>query len=100
MTLAAWEIKALVEGDHEDVFGVLGPHVVETALAAVAVAVRALLPQASRVRVIPVLGDLAPRAMERSSGIWRREPWSRCTRPGSSKRSFPTCASRSPTASR
>src|SRR5919106_5792291 len=63
MTLAAWEIKALMEGDHEDVFGVLGPHVVETA-GAVGVAVRALLPQASRVRVIPVLGDLAPRAME------------------------------------
>src|SRR5919106_560787 len=63
MTLAAWEIKALMEGDHEDVFGVLGPHVVETA-GAVGVAVRALLPQASRVRVIPVLGDLAPRAMD------------------------------------
>src|SRR5688572_21913413 len=63
MTLAAPDIKALVEGDHEDVFGVLGPHVVDTA-GAVAVVVRALLPQARRVRVMPVLGDRAPRAME------------------------------------
>ncbi len=64
MALADREITALVEGDCEDVFGVLGPHLVQTGNGA-ALAVRALLPQASGVRVIPALADREPRAMER-----------------------------------
>jgi 1,4-alpha-glucan branching enzyme len=52
MTLAAGEIKALVDGEHEDVFSLLGPHVVE-GRGGPAVAVRALLPGAAAVRVLP-----------------------------------------------
>jgi 1,4-alpha-glucan branching enzyme len=62
--LAAREIDALVEGVHEDVFGVLGPHAVPTSTG-VAVAVRALLPQADSVRVIPAAAGREPRPMQR-----------------------------------
>jgi 1,4-alpha-glucan branching enzyme len=64
VTLAAGEIKALVDGEHEDVFGVLGPHVVGLA-GGPGVVVRALLPDADTVQVIPVGSSREPRAMER-----------------------------------
>ncbi len=57
-TLADWEIKALVDGEHEDVFGVLGPHVVEVD-GRPRVVVRAVLPDADAVRVVP-LGSRPP----------------------------------------
>jgi 1,4-alpha-glucan branching enzyme len=61
MPLSAGEIKALVEGGHEDVFAVLGPHVVD----ARDVVIRAFLPHAAGVRVIPASSDLPSRTMER-----------------------------------
>ena len=61
MTLPAGEIKALVEGGHEDVFAVLGPHVVDGR----DVVVRAFLPQAASVRVMPLSPAASPRSMER-----------------------------------
>ena len=64
MTLPAGEIKALVDGMHEDVFGVLGPHVIPLASGS-GVVVRAFLPDADRVHVIPVGSSREPRAMER-----------------------------------
>src|SRR5687768_5341530 len=48
MPPSAGDLKALVEGGHEDVFAVLGPHVVSGP----AVVIRAFLPQAARVRVV------------------------------------------------
>ena len=64
MTLAASDIKAIVEAGHEDVFAVLGPHVVDTRAGA-AVAVRAFLPDADTARVVPVDAGREPRPMER-----------------------------------
>jgi 1,4-alpha-glucan branching enzyme len=64
VALPAWEIKALVLGEHEDVFAVLGPHVVESNGAPVVV-VRALLPGVADARVVPVDARRAPQAMER-----------------------------------
>ncbi|HEV8614974.1 MAG TPA: 1,4-alpha-glucan branching protein GlgB [Methylomirabilota bacterium] len=64
VALPAWEIKALVQGEHEDVFRVLGPHVVESN-GAPAVVVRALLPGVEGARVVPVDAGREPRAMER-----------------------------------
>jgi 1,4-alpha-glucan branching enzyme len=62
MTLSAGEIKALVEGGHEDVFAVLGPH----ALAGRQVVIRAFLPHATAVTVIPASSSaLPPRPMQR-----------------------------------
>src|SRR5688500_2096362 len=60
MPLSAGELKALVEGGHEDVFAVLGPHVVDGR----ALVIRAFLPQAKRVRVVPSAA-VAPQSMER-----------------------------------
>ncbi len=60
MPLSAGEIKALVEGGHEDVFAVLGPHVV----GARDVVVRAFLPHATAVRVIPTSSAVPPRSMD------------------------------------
>jgi 1,4-alpha-glucan branching enzyme len=53
LTLATWEIKALLQGEHENVFGVLGPHGVPTDDGP-AVVVRALLPDVATARVIPL----------------------------------------------
>src|SRR5918996_372761 len=64
MMLSAWESKALVEGEHEDVFGVLGPHVVQLQ-GGPGVVVRALLPDADAARVVPLGSSREPRAMER-----------------------------------
>jgi 1,4-alpha-glucan branching enzyme len=64
VTLPAGEIKALVDGTHEDVFGVLGPHVIPLANGS-GVVVRAFLPDADTVHVIPVESSREPRAMER-----------------------------------
>src|SRR5262249_59525602 len=62
MTLATEAICALVEGEHGDPFAVLGPHRVQTPLGA-AVAVRAMLPGATAVRVVPA--GASPLPMER-----------------------------------
>jgi 1,4-alpha-glucan branching enzyme len=62
MTLDPHVIHAVVEGEHGDPFAVLGPHRVQTPEGA-AVAVRAILPGAAAVRVLPA--DAAPSPMER-----------------------------------
>ena len=62
--LSARELRALVDGEHEDVFGVLGPHVVARP-EGVAVVIRAVLPQAAAARVVPLDGARAARAMDR-----------------------------------
>ena len=62
MTLPVSDVKALVDGEHEDVFGVLGPHVIERANGR-AVVVRAFLVDAESARVVPT--GAAPREMER-----------------------------------
>ncbi|MGH7278850.1 MAG: 1,4-alpha-glucan branching protein GlgB [Candidatus Rokuibacteriota bacterium] len=61
MTLSPTDIEALVTGDHRDPFAVLGPHVV----AGAGVAVRALLPAADAVRVVPAVPGLPPQPMAR-----------------------------------
>src|SRR5262245_66447705 len=55
-------IRAVVEGEHGDPFAVLGPHRVQTP-DGVAVAVRAIVPGAAAVRVLPA--DAPPTLMER-----------------------------------
>jgi 1,4-alpha-glucan branching enzyme len=60
--LDASSIRAVVEGEHGDPFAVLGPHPVQTPAGA-AVVVRAMLPGASAVRVLPAGAPPAP--MER-----------------------------------
>jgi 1,4-alpha-glucan branching enzyme len=62
MTLDQHTIRAVVEGEHGDPFGVLGPHRVQTPDGA-AVAVRAIVPGAAAVRVLPA--DAPPAPMER-----------------------------------
>src|SRR5262245_27002837 len=62
MMLDAHAIRAVVEGEHGDPFAVLGPHRVQTPDGA-AVAVRAIVPGAAAVRVLP--GDAPPIPMER-----------------------------------
>jgi 1,4-alpha-glucan branching enzyme len=64
VALPAREIEALVAGEHEDVFGVLGPHVVLLSQGP-GVVVRAFLPDAERAQVIPLGSSPAPRTMER-----------------------------------
>jgi 1,4-alpha-glucan branching enzyme len=64
MTLPASEIKAVVEGEHRDVFGVLGPHVVRLS-GGLAVVVRAFLPGAEAAHVVPLDAGGEPWAMER-----------------------------------
>ena len=51
-TLSTEEIEAIVRGEHGDPFGVLGPHQVGAG-AKTAVAVRAFLPDARQVVVVP-----------------------------------------------
>ena len=62
MTLDADAIRAVVEGKHGDPFAVLGPHRVQTPDGA-AVAVRAIVPGAAAVRIVPT--DAPPTSMER-----------------------------------
>jgi 1,4-alpha-glucan branching enzyme len=64
VTLTAAERDALVRGEHDDVFRVLGPHAMETTNG-VALVVRAFLPDARAVRVRPRDGRPGTRAMER-----------------------------------
>ena len=64
MALPAAEIEALVAGEHEDVFGVLGPHVVLLSHGP-GVVVRVFLPDAETVQVIPRGSSLEPPVMER-----------------------------------
>src|SRR4029453_1635508 len=52
MTLDEDAIRAVVEGKHGDPFAVLGPHRVQTPDGA-AVAVRAIVPGAAAVRIVP-----------------------------------------------
>src|SRR2546429_1107058 len=60
--LDAEAIRAVVEGEHGDPFAVLGPHCVQTPDGA-AVAVRAIVPGAAAVRILPA--DAPPTSMER-----------------------------------
>jgi 1,4-alpha-glucan branching enzyme len=62
MTLHPDAVRAVVEGEHGDPFAVLGPHRVQTPDGA-AVAVRAIVPGAAAVRVLPAGG--LPTPMER-----------------------------------
>src|SRR5215470_4533555 len=62
MTLDPDAIRALAEGEHCDPFAVLGPHRVQTPRGP-AVAVRAMVPGAASVRVLPA--GAAPAPMER-----------------------------------
>ena len=64
MALPASEIDALVAGEHEDVFGVLGPHVVLLSHGP-GVVVRVFLPDAETAQVIPRGSSLEPPVMER-----------------------------------
>jgi 1,4-alpha-glucan branching enzyme len=64
VTLTSREIQTLVEGDHGDPFGVLGPHRVSLD-GTPAVAVRAFRPAAATARVLPADATPAPRAMAR-----------------------------------
>src|SRR2546423_13555296 len=60
--LDAEAIRAVVEGEHGDPFAVLGPHRVQTP-DGTAVAVRAIVPGAAAVRVLPA--DAPPTSMVR-----------------------------------
>jgi 1,4-alpha-glucan branching enzyme len=62
--LPADEVMALVRGEHDDVFRVLGPHDEQTGDGA-AVVVRAFIPDARAVRVLPGDPGQTARAMER-----------------------------------
>src|SRR5215470_7252754 len=62
MALDPDAIRAVVEGEHGDPFAVLGPHRVETPHGA-AMAVRAMVPGAAAVRVLPA--GAPPTPMER-----------------------------------
>src|SRR5213593_3731120 len=62
MTLDPHAIRAVVDGEHGDPFAVLGPHRVQTPGGAV-MAVRAIVPGAAAVRVLPA--DAPPTPMER-----------------------------------
>src|SRR5687767_12820384 len=62
--LSAPEVDALVAGDHDDVFSVLGPHVIAPPEGP-AVAIRAFLPDAGAVQVVPLDTTRKPRPMER-----------------------------------
>ena len=69
MTLSPSDVKAIVNGDHGDPFGVLGPHRISAGKGP-AIAVRAFLPLADTVRVIPLdppgaRAATRPRQMER-----------------------------------
>jgi 1,4-alpha-glucan branching enzyme len=63
-TLSSANIKAIVRGECGDPFAVLGPHVFRTARQE-GVAVRAFLPEAERVVVVPVNPELPAQPMAR-----------------------------------
>jgi len=64
VTLSAADVQAIVGGAHGDPFAVLGPHLVHTGDGP-AVAVRAFLPVAEAVRVIPLAPAPHPQKMGR-----------------------------------
>ncbi|MBI4611336.1 MAG: 1,4-alpha-glucan branching protein GlgB [Candidatus Rokubacteria bacterium] len=64
MSLSPGDIKAIVTGDHGDPFAVLGPHRVATRTGA-GIAVRAFLPAARTVRVVPLDAGSTRREMKR-----------------------------------
>ena len=57
-------MEALVRGEHGDPFAVLGPHVISRG-AERALVIRAFLPRAEKVAVIPLVGDLSFQPMNR-----------------------------------
>src|ERR671931_1709445 len=63
-SLSPAEIEAVVRGEHGDPFAVLGPHPV-TGDTGPALAVRAFLPGARAVRVLPTAAAGAPQPMRR-----------------------------------
>src|SRR5262245_22518088 len=64
MTLAAHEIEMLVQGEHDDAFRILGQHAVQVK-DGTAVVIRAFLPEARAVRVLPRDSCLGTRTMVR-----------------------------------
>ncbi len=62
--LAPEVLETLVQGRHGDPFAILGPHLVRTEVGA-ALAIRAFLPQAEQVTVLPRAEGLAARPMTR-----------------------------------
>ena len=81
-TLSNAIVKALVQGECGDPFGVLGPHAIRRGRRA-AVAIRAFLPSAVQVAVVPTEVGALPQPMERlhAAGLFeavfadRREPF-------------------------
>ncbi|HET8576333.1 MAG TPA: 1,4-alpha-glucan branching protein GlgB [Methylomirabilota bacterium] len=76
MSLTAEAIRALVSGEHGDPFSLLGPH----PGAGGTVEVRAFIPEAREVAVVPATPAGAPSALERihPHGLWQavlRAPW-------------------------
>jgi len=69
MMLDHREIAALVAGDHGDPFAVLGPHRVETADGP-AVAVRAFVPGAGAMRLLPADGPARPMTRLHPAGFF------------------------------
>ena len=69
MTLDMDAIHALVEGEHGDAFAVLGPHRVQSPLGA-AVVVRAMLPGAAAVRVVPAGASPIPMERLHAAGLF------------------------------
>ena len=81
-TLSNAIVKAIVQGECGDPFGVLGPHAIRRGRRA-AVAIRAFLPSAVQVAVVPTEVGALPQPMERlhAAGLFeavfadRREPF-------------------------
>src|SRR5688572_24317969 len=69
MTLGPHAIRAIVEGEHGDPFAVLGPHRVQTPDGA-AVAVRAMVPGAAAVRVLPAGAPATPMERLHPAGLF------------------------------
>ena len=63
-TLEAAVVEALVRGEHGDPFSILGPHVISRG-AERALVLRAFLPRAEKVAVVPLAGDLSSQPMNR-----------------------------------
>src|SRR5262249_38548115 len=80
MTLDPNAIRAVVDGEHDDPFAVLGPHRVQTP-DGTAVAVRAMVPGAAAVRVLPAGAPPTPMERLHPAGFFetvlpdRREPF-------------------------
>src|SRR5262249_45078297 len=73
MTLDADAIHAIVEGEHSDPFAVLGPHRVQTP-DGTAVAVRAIVPGATAVRVLAAGAPPAPMRRLHPAGVFETVP--------------------------